>query len=201
LGVYLAGYLASSIAEADGRLPLAGTLVFAIGAAASRVRSNWRDRRRKPGVTRVAGELTALAAKLAGKRRTGGLVEWSAVLAGGSKADGPLTPRTQLRYAGGFVYAALQMRLRDLQRWSGRRLDWLLTTDERVITSIAAVFGVATVDLFLDGGLTKVVENAQNLGIIVGGLYGAAFVLRRVRGVEVVRRKREGDGGPDSAGN
>lgn len=82
------------------------------------------------------------------------------------------------------------MRQRDLMTWVGRRLDWLLTSEERVVTCITVAVGCGVVILARDGGLVNVVENAESLGVIGGGLYGAAWVLRRTRGVQVIARKR-----------
>jgi len=89
------------------------------------------------------------------------------------------------------------MRQQDLVAWGGRRLDWILTTEERVVTTIALLVGLAIVDVARDGGLTNVIHNAENLAAIAAGLYGLALVLRRMRGVTVAKQKRPPAGEKD----
>jgi hypothetical protein len=145
---------------------------------------------------RTAWTLTGLAAKLAGPRLASSRSDWLADLAGTPEEGRPLSVRAQLRYASGLLWAAVRMRLGDVARWGGRRLNWVLYTDERLFYTVLVAVVAAAVKLAVDRGATAFLENLENLAALGGGLWVSALVLRRIRGVESVpwkRRQRDGD--------
>lgn len=128
--------------------------------------------------------MTGLAAMVAGPRHTSGYDEWIADLAGTPEEERPLNRWAQMRLACGFLWAAIRMRLRDASTWVGRHLDWLLSTDARVVTTIAFAVGASIPALFQDG---EVIESFAVLGAIAITLWGIAAILRRQRGIQVTR--------------
>jgi hypothetical protein len=136
--------------------------------------------------------LVLIAALLAGPRLASDIETWLADLRDSTGADGQkLSRRGQIAYALGLLCAALLMRLDDAGAWCGRRVDWWLSTDIRVLNASILVFLGCASNLFRQGGITHVIENGENLGVLTAGVWGAAFVLRRVRGVTArVSKKR-----------
>jgi hypothetical protein len=58
-------------------------------------------------------------------------------------------------------------------------LSWLLYTDERVFNTAVVAVGAAAVAMAFDGGPMEVLHNLEGLGVLGGGIWGAAFVLRK----------------------
>lgn len=134
--------------------------------------------------------LTVLAAFLAGPRRAGGDDEWRAHLAGVPEEGRVLSLAEQMRHATGFLWAAIQWRISDVARWAGRPLDWILSTDSRVCSTVAVVVTVAAIHLVADSGLIEIWRNGQNLFAVGAGTWGGLMLLRRARGITPVPRKR-----------
>jgi hypothetical protein len=140
--------------------------------------------------SRLARGLTGLAAVLAGPRQAGGYEEWRADLAGSPEEGRLLGFVGQVRYASGFVWAAVRWRVGDVARWAGRRLDWVLVTEERLFTVVTAVVAGAIVRLLIQGGVLEVLHNTENVAALGAGFWGTGYVLRKIRGITPIRRKR-----------
>lgn len=65
---------------------------------------------------------------------------------------------------------------------AGRGLDWLLVKDSHVLTMIMTVGGLLTTALIVTGGPAAVWGNCEKIVTLGGALWGAALLLRRVRG-------------------
>ena len=153
-------------------------------------RDRRRARRRMRAAGAVARVVTAVAAAVAGRRRASDFESWLGDLVATSPGYGPLGPRDQVRYALGLLHAAVRMRAEDGVAGLGGVLDRWLRSDPRICATSAAVFAAAVTRLWVDGGFLGVVVNGQGLVALTAAPWGAALVLRRVRGVVPVRRKR-----------
>ena len=74
-------------------------------------------------------------------------------------------------------------------------VDWLVISESRTCKLVATVMILAGGYLFFRKGMIGVLENGENLAAIGAGLYGAAFVVRRVRKLE---QPKSPPSGPDS---
>ncbi|WP_051370381.1 hypothetical protein [Streptomyces sp. 142MFCol3.1] len=138
-----------------------------------------------------------IASFVAGRRRTHLREEWAAVLAGAPEHGIVLSPRTRMRYALGFLWAALRLRVRDLAAPLWVPVDWTLAVESRTNGFIAAVVGAQAVWIVGHGGLTVLVTDVWEPCAIVGGaLYVLVRWLRRVRGIELAAAPRD-DAPPD----
>jgi len=131
----------------------------------------------------VARTLVTLASTIAGPRRALTAEAWRAHLLGDVDDGKPLGRRHQVATSLGFLVAAAHLRARDAGRQACRPLDWWLSTDGRVVGGVGVTVAVMCSDLFFDDGLTRVFENGENIVGIGLGVYGAAFALRKVRGI------------------
>jgi hypothetical protein len=174
---------------------LSAVLIAVLGAGLGAVLSaglfvqEWLDdadagqRMRNVPIRLIRG-LTRAAAKLAGPSH-GYLQEtWLADLRGIPEEGRSLSVRKQLRYARGYLRAAVRIRLADLGTRAGRRLDWALVSEKRTCTIIATVVAVMACYTFKHQGLIGLVTNAENIVVTGAGLYGAARGLRRARDVQ-----------------
>ncbi|WP_432174641.1 hypothetical protein [Streptomyces sp. Tue6028] len=138
-----------------------------------------------------------IASLVAGRRRTHLREEWAAVLAGDPEHGLVLSPRTRMRYALGFLWAAVRLRVRDLASPMWVPVDWTLAVESRTNGFIAAVVGFQAVWIVGHGGLPALVTDVWEPCAIVGGaLYVLVRWLRRVRGIELAAAPRD-DAPPD----
>jgi hypothetical protein len=97
-----------------------------------------------------------------------------------------LTTAAKLRYSRGFVVAAIRLRLADAahhgERVLDRLLDRLLASDLRMGYAATAVGLVLAIYVFTSSGLAGLVNNAEDIVVTAGALYGGAKWLRRTRG-------------------
>jgi hypothetical protein len=152
--------------------------------------------RRAPSSTRRAAGLTAraltsVAADIAGRRRASDVESWLGDIVAESPGYGPLGPRDQVRYARGLVHAGIRMRLSDAAAALGGVLDRWLVSDAKVCGTSALAGAGAAGRLWLDGGFLGVVVHGQGLVALAAAPWAVAVVLRRVRGVEPRRRRRD----------
>ncbi|MEU1196645.1 hypothetical protein ABZ446_10515 [Streptomyces sp. NPDC005813] len=133
-----------------------------------------------------------IASFVAGRRRTHLREEWAAVLAGDPERGIVLSPRTRMRYALGFLWAAVRLRVRDLAAPLWIPVDWTLAVESRTNGFIAAVVGAQAVWIVGHGGLPALVTDVWEPCAIVGGaLYVLVRWLRRVRGIELAAAPRD----------
>lgn len=126
------------------------------------------------------------AAFVAGHRRAHLREEWAAVL-GGDPGNGiVLSSRRRMRYATGFLWAALRMRLRDLAAPLWLPLDWLLSGESRTHGFIALVVGAQILYIQHEDGVHALVTEGwgwcAGCGVALRLLVGW---LRRIRGIEL----------------
>lgn len=133
-------------------------------------------------VSPLAYMLTRAASLLGGSRRAD-LETWLADLQGDPELELGLTPRRQVHLAAGFLLASVRFRLRDLGRLLTRALDQLVAFESRILLVAAIVTLLAAGQLWVQGGLTRVWENGENLAAIGGLVWGAGAILRRRRAV------------------
>ncbi|WP_446039755.1 hypothetical protein [Streptomyces sp. SID1121] len=144
-----------------------------------------RDRERVGDVEPGTG-VTALAARLAGRRRSYLRTEWLAHLSGDPENGVVLSSRQRRRYAFGFLVAALRLRLADVARPCWRPVDWLLGKEARTQGFIALVVGAQATYIVGRGGLIALVTEVwEPCGILGAALYVLTRWLRRVRGGEL----------------
>jgi hypothetical protein len=130
----------------------------------------------------VARGLTCLAFALVGHSRRYLRETWLADLQSVSEAGRPLTTAAKLRYSRGFVVAAIRLRLADAASHGDRLLDALLASDFRTGCVVAAMTLVPATYIFTSSGLAGLINNAEDILVTVGALYGGAKWLRRIRG-------------------
>ena len=126
------------------------------------------------------------ASFVAGERRSHLREEWAAVLAGDPGSGIVLSRRRRLRYALGFLWAALRMRLRDLTGPLWLPVDWLLSVESRTHGFITLAVGAQVVYIEYEDGLHALVTEGwgwcAGCGIALRLLVGR---LRRIRGIEL----------------
>ncbi len=126
------------------------------------------------------------ASFVAGERRAHLREEWAAVLAGDPGNGIVLSPRRRMRYAVGFLWAALRMRLRDLTGPLWMPVDWLLSVESRTHGFITLAVGAQVVYIRYEDGLHALLT--EGWGWCAGcGIALRLFVgwLRRIRGIEL----------------
>ncbi len=122
----------------------------------------------------------------AGPRRSHLREDWRAVLAGSPEDGLEVPPRGRRRLLAGFVVAAIRMRVSDIARPIWRPVDWLLATEQRTNTAMAAVVGGQAIYIVGDGGLGALAtEIWEPCAILSGALFVLARWLRRLRGIEL----------------
>ncbi|MFD4560115.1 hypothetical protein ACFWP5_38360 [Streptomyces sp. NPDC058469] len=127
-----------------------------------------------------------LASFVAGERRSHLREEWASVLAGDPGNGITLSRRRRLRYALGFLWAALRMRLRDLTAPLWLPVDWLLSVETRTHGFITLAVGAQVVYVECEDGFHALVT--EGWGWCAGcGIALRLFVgwLRRIRGIEL----------------
>ncbi|MCF3120182.1 hypothetical protein IPZ68_10785 [Streptomyces arenae] len=132
------------------------------------------------------------ASFVAGNRRAHLREEWAAVLDGDPANGVILSPCRRMRYALGFLWAALRMRLSDLAAPLWMPVDWLLSAETRTHGFIALAVGMQLLYIQHEDGLHTVVT--EGWGWCAGcGIALRLFVgwLRRVRGIELASRHSE----------
>ncbi|WP_436848543.1 hypothetical protein [Streptomyces asoensis] len=172
----------------------AGTiLVAAVGLLIAARREAGRATPGEPGAP--AGEAPArraglrtldLASFVAGERRAHLREEWAAILAGDPRNGVVLSSRRRLRYAVGFLLAALRMRLRDLTAPLWAPVDWLLSAESRTHGCIASAVGAQILYIQHEDGLHALVTEGWGwcAGCAIALRLFAAW-LRRLRGIEL----------------
>jgi len=127
-----------------------------------------------------------LASFVAGEHRSHLREEWASVLAGDPGNGIVLSRRRRLRYALGFLWAALRMRLRDLTAPLWTPVDWLLSVETRTHAFITLTVGAQVVYIEYEDGFHALVT--EGWGWCAGcGIALRLFVgrLRRIRGIEL----------------
>ncbi|MEU3919559.1 hypothetical protein [Streptomyces sp. NPDC029004] len=136
---------------------------------------------------RAAQRTLDFASFVAGERRAHLREEWAAILAGDPGNGIVLSPRRRLRYAIGFLWAALRMRLRDLVAPLWMPVDWLLSAEPRTNGFIALAVGAQVVYIQYHDGLHALVTEGWGWCAGCGiALRLAVNWLRRIRGIELV---------------
>ncbi|AVH60403.1 hypothetical protein C4B68_36625 [Streptomyces dengpaensis] len=126
------------------------------------------------------------ASFIAGRRRTHLREEWAAILAGDPEQGIVLSSRARMRYALGFLWAAIRLRIHDLVGPLWVPVDWLLSVESRTNGFIAAVVGTQAIYIVGHGGLPALVTEVwEPCGIVGGALCILARWLRRIRGIEL----------------
>jgi hypothetical protein len=135
---------------------------------------------------RAAHRTMDFASFLAGQRRAHLREEWAAILAGDPANGIVLSPRRRMRYALGFLRAALRLRLRDLAAPLWLPVDWLLSTESRTNGFIAAAVGAQIIYIQHEDGLHALLTEGwgwcAGCGIALRLFFGW---LRRIRGIEL----------------
>ncbi|MEU9454598.1 hypothetical protein [Streptomyces sp. NPDC048277] len=151
------------------------------------------------GATRPLGGASrrtlGLASLVVGERRAHLREEWAAVLAGDPENGVVLSPRRRMRYATGFLWAALRMRFHDLAAPLWTPVDWLLSAESRTRGVIALTVGTQVVYVEYQDGFHALVT--EGWGWCAGcGVALRMFVgwLRRIRGIELASTRSDADG-------
>lgn len=127
-----------------------------------------------------------MAAKLAGRRRAHLAGEWAAHLVGNPETGERLSRLERMRYAGGFLCAAVRLRIRDLVTPLWRPIDWLLATESRTRTVMTLAVGTQVIYIVRQDGLYKLLT--EGWGWCAGCAVALHFLfrwLRTIRGVEL----------------
>ncbi|MFC9960108.1 hypothetical protein ACFVIB_22495 [Streptomyces nigra] len=152
--------------------------------------------RTPPTPGRAARRTVDLATFVAGRHRAHLRQEWASVLAGDPGNGIVLSPSRRARYALGFLWAALRMRLRDLVAPLWLPVDWLLSKEARTNGLITAAVGTQVVYIqHADGLHTLLTEGwswCAGCGIALRLLVGW---LRRIRGIELASARENAEGG------
>ena len=177
-----------------GAMTSAAILVAAVGllltALRNRPPAEERDPEAAPSTHAPSGwaDLRTLdfASFVAGERRAHLRQEWAAVLAGDPENGIVLSSRRRMRYAVGFLLAALRMRLRDLTAPLWMPVDWLLSVESRTHGFITLAVGAQVVYIVYQDNLHALIT--EGWGWCAGcGIALRLFVgwLRRIRGIEL----------------
>ncbi|MEU4089651.1 hypothetical protein [Streptomyces aureus] len=152
--------------------------------------------RTHPTPGRAARRTVELASFVAGRHRAHLRQEWAAVLAGDPGSGIVLSPSLRARYALGFLWAALRMRLRDLVTPLWLPVDWLLSKESRTNGLITAAVGTQVVYIQHTDGLHTLLTECwgwcAGCGIALRLLVGW---LRRIRGIELASARENTEGG------
>jgi hypothetical protein len=174
-----------AVQSSDSTVLLVGLLIMMVPAILTVVLSLGYALGRRLG--RRAGQraVMSFAVVLAGKRRSHLREEWRAHLDG-------RTAWQRRGDVGGFLLAAVRMRLRDLARPVWRPVDWVLATEDRTNAFIA--LPVALLALYIcatEGVHAFIAEKWLGCPALAGVLYVFTRWLRRVRGIEIADRQRQ----------
>lgn len=136
--------------------------------------------------SRAALRTVGFASFVAAEHRAHLREEWTAVLAGDPSNGVVLSSRRRMRYATGFLWAALRMRLRDLAAPLWMPVDWLLSAESRTHGFITPAVGAQVVYIQHEDGFHALVTEGwgwcAGCGIALRLLAGR---LRRIRGIEL----------------
>ena len=119
---------------------------------------------------------------------------WLADLWRGDQGDRHLERGRRFRYIAGLVKAGVRIRLADTVAPLGGYLDHVLSSEKRTCKVIATLVIGSVAYLLGQEGLMGVVTNGENLAAMGAGLYGAALVLRHVRGIKTTKSPKDRDG-------
>jgi hypothetical protein len=181
----------SSVEAAYGGMILTAVLT---GLVCTVVRGVRRAHRADQQAGRLRlSRLVSVAAAVAGEgRNLRG--PWLADLAGDPASGDALTERQRRHMAVGFLIAAFRMRAADVTRPVWRRVDWLLSREERTNALItAAAGGLAIYFAVTDGVHALITADWQSCAGLGAGLFVLARWLRRIRGIELAERARRRD--------
>nr|WP_244189780.1 hypothetical protein [Streptomyces incarnatus] len=134
----------------------------------------------------AARRTLGLAYLVVGERRAHLREEWAAVLTGDPDNGIVLSPGRRMRYAIGFLWAALRMRMRDLAAPLWMPVDWLLSAESRTRGAVALTVGAQVVYVEYQDGFHALVT--EGWGWCAGcGVALRLFVgwLRKIRGIEL----------------
>jgi hypothetical protein len=177
-----------------GAMTSAAILVAAVGLLLTALRNRPSAAEREPDVATSTdtpsgwADLRTLdfASLVAGERRAHLRDEWAAVLAGDPGNGIVLSSSRRMRYAVGFLWAALRMRLHDLTAPLWTPVDWLLSVESRTHGFITLAVGAQVVYIVYQDHLHALVT--EGWGWCAGcGIALRLFVgwLRRIRGIEL----------------
>ncbi|MGW6317685.1 hypothetical protein [Streptomyces sp. NPDC055099] len=183
-----------------GALTAAAILLAAAGLLLTALRNSERTATQDPHAaptrtdapSRTGLRTMDFASFVAGGRRAHLREEWAAVLAGDPGHGIVLTPRRRRRYATGFLWAALRMRLGDMVAPLWVPVDWLLSGESRTHGFIALAVGAQLLYIQHEDGLHVLVT--EGWGWCAGcGIALRLFAgwLRRVRGIELAATRGE----------
>lgn len=142
----------------------------------------------------VSARALSAASAIAGRRRAHLREEWAAILAGDPDQGVVLSRKRRTRYAVGFLLAAVRLRIHDLTGPLWLPVDWILTTESRTNSCIAAVIGAQAVFIVGTGGIPALITEVwEPCGILGGCLYVLARWLRRRRGIELAAAPSDGN--------
>ncbi|MFE0330094.1 hypothetical protein ACFW08_25520 [Streptomyces sp. NPDC058960] len=141
---------------------------------------------------RLANGLVGLAVFLAGPSYAHLADTWRADIIGVPEENLVLSPQRRLVYARGLVYASLRIRAAALIGPLWRPVDWLLASNKRVDTVIAAIVGAMAI--YLGRNLHDLLTDASGPCALTFALLKAgAARLRRMRGIELIGRAQAGE--------
>ncbi|MFD7715447.1 hypothetical protein [Streptomyces sp. NPDC059814] len=142
--------------------------------------------------SRAGLRTVGFASFVAGDRRAHLREEWAAILGGDPGNGVVLSSRRRMRYALGFLWAALRMRISDLAAPLWTPVDWLLSVESRAHGFIALAVGAQILYIQHEDGVHALVT--EGWGWCAGcGIALRLFVgwLRRIRGVELASTHSE----------
>ncbi len=137
----------------------------------------------------IPRRVTAIALKLAGCQRAYLWEAWSSDLLDHDGVPLPLSSR--LRYAAGYLPAALRYRLDDLGGVLGRLLDGVLISRRRTWAAATALVAIPVEMIFSHEGLYGFVTRADQLAVIVAAMCASVRALRKLRCVTPPSKKRD----------
>jgi hypothetical protein len=146
----------------------------------------------------AARRTLGLAYLVVGERRAHLREEWAAVLTGDPDNGIVLSPGRRMRYAIGFLWAALRMRLRDLAAPLWMPVDWLLAAESRTRGAVALTVGTQVVYVEYQDGIHALVTEGWGW-CAACGVALRLFVgwLRKIRGIELAATRSDpGSPGP-----
>lgn len=193
-----AGWVFGALSSAALLLAGVALLRYSLGARQSAAEGEGESETTtstNPRNDRAGRRTLDVASFVAGQRRAHLREEWAAVLAGDPGNGIVLSPRRRMRYALGFLWAALRMRLRDLVAPLWMPVDWLLSVESRTRGFITLAVGAQVVYIEWEDGLHALVT--EGWGWCAGcGIALRLFVgwLRRIRGIELASTQGDSSG-------
>ncbi|MEU6556743.1 hypothetical protein ABZ915_41850 [Streptomyces sp. NPDC046915] len=192
-GLRSVGWTAAALAAVGILFASAGLLVTALSGRSG---AEGTGTSAPPAPSRAGDRTLRVASFLAGGRRAHLKEEWAAVLAGDPDNGIVLSGRRRLRYAVGFLRAALRLRLSDAVAPLWLPVDWLLSAESRGHGFIALLVGTQVLYVDHEDGFHALVTEGwgwcAGCGVSLRLLVGW---LRRLRGIELAAVRRDsGDG-------